>query len=435
MVYFATDGGIFLSLDNGDTFQGCNGGMQTAQFYQGSANSGQDPLFFIGGLQDNSTVVYEGCPNWRMVIGGDGGFNAINPLDDREVYGSIYWGIFFKSTDRARNFQLIYEGVLLNQANFIAPSALSPANPSVLYLGCDTLLRSGDGGQTWVAASGDVFDEGRPANAIGLSWNNPDKLYVSSCPFVQGSFGEVTYLPPARVLRSTDGGASWANISNGLPDRLTMDFAVHPTDDDIVYAAVGGYGTAHVYKTENGGETWSALDNGLPDLPFNAILLDPLDPQIVYAGCDLGLFVSEDGGNTWAAFNEGLDDGMLVMDISASLPAKKLRVVTHGRGAFERPLLSAGASQPAANANFTVRAAPNPVGDLLHVDLDLAKSGPTAVELYAMDGKLGPVLTASFVHQAGRHCYHYDVGALPAGVYVLSVRHSGRRVSQKVLKI
>ncbi|MBL0112130.1 MAG: hypothetical protein IPP42_15365 [Saprospiraceae bacterium] len=67
-IYFATDGGIFMSPDLGANFEGRNGGYQTSQFYANFSASKSDSKFAIGGMQDNGTAIYDGQDGWIKVI-------------------------------------------------------------------------------------------------------------------------------------------------------------------------------------------------------------------------------------------------------------------------------------------------------------------------------------------------------------------------------
>ncbi len=78
-IFFGTDGGIYRSTDFGQTFTSRNGSYQTTQFYNGFTSSDTDEDFAIGGLQDNSTVVYLGQDAWQRTLGGDGGFTGLFP--------------------------------------------------------------------------------------------------------------------------------------------------------------------------------------------------------------------------------------------------------------------------------------------------------------------------------------------------------------------
>jgi hypothetical protein len=56
-------------------------------------------------------------------------------------------------------------------------------------------------------------------------------------------------------------------------------------------------------------------------------------------GNDLGVFVSADGGSSWMDYNEGLPDAVMVFDLKISPLNQKIRVATHGNGAYQRELL------------------------------------------------------------------------------------------------
>ena len=135
-----------------------------------------------------------------------------------------------------------------------------------------------------------------------------------------------------------------------------MRFAISPTNDDSVWAAIGGFGTAHVYVTPDGGANWYSKDpgpssGGLPDVPTNAIMIDPNNSSVIYAGNDLGVYVSTDGGNTWQDFNNGFWDGTMIMDLEP-YPGSKILAASHGKGAFISPLYSSGVL-PVTLTSFT----------------------------------------------------------------------------------
>ena len=93
-VYLACDGGIFVSTDNGENWEGRNGSYQTQQFYANFSSSNTLEDRAIGGMQDNATAIYLGEDSWSRVIGGDGGGAAYHPTNPLIMYGtSQYLGL------------------------------------------------------------------------------------------------------------------------------------------------------------------------------------------------------------------------------------------------------------------------------------------------------------------------------------------------------
>ena len=103
-IYVASDGGVFKSDNEGLDFVSANTGLQTVQFYQKFSSSLSDPDFAMGGLQDNATAVYRGGLAWERKIGGDGFGTIIDPNDDRNAWGSLYYMRLFYSKDKGENF-------------------------------------------------------------------------------------------------------------------------------------------------------------------------------------------------------------------------------------------------------------------------------------------------------------------------------------------
>ncbi|MCC6459107.1 MAG: glycosyl hydrolase [Saprospiraceae bacterium] len=117
------------------------------------------------------------------------------------------------------------------------------------------------------------------------------------------------------VWRTTDGGRSWDNISDGFFGGSIGAIEVAPSDPNVLYVGGGevtvrgnvSYGTG-LWKSDNAGQSWSAC--GLPNSRhIPRIRVHPNNPDLVYAAvlgdlfkpsAERGIYRSRDGGKTWA---------------------------------------------------------------------------------------------------------------------------------------
>jgi len=106
------------------------------------------------------------------------------------------------------------------------------------------------------------------------------------------------------VMKSTDGGDTWAQINQGIRSYSLYQLAIHPKDPKVLYLGAGGAG---LYKTTDGGATWNEMNDGLQNTDIGNLVLHPNDPEIVYVVTSTGLFKSPDGGKSWIALNQGDD--------------------------------------------------------------------------------------------------------------------------------
>ncbi len=116
------------------------------------------------------------------------------------------------------------------------------------------------------------------------------------------------------VYRSDDRGESWERLEgNGLPSGFGFPLALDPADPDVAFVVpengaegrVTCNGRLGVYRTSDGGASWKLLTNGLPKPAWEAVKregmsFDRLDPVGIYLGTQSGsVFVSPDGGGEW----------------------------------------------------------------------------------------------------------------------------------------
>jgi len=192
------DGGVFRGTIAADTLPDTctprNLDLRVTQFFDIDAASANAALM-VGGTQDNGTVLFEGTPDWRLIMGGDGLFSCIAPSNNDVFYAQ--------------------------------------------HQSLDSTARSVDGGKTWVPANHglpkgftmmDSFIVVHPRSADEVL-SQGDQVYVTQ------NGGAVAYVGTDKgVYAWTDGKPtydSWRDYSLGLPLVEINDLLIDPTSRDL----------------------------------------------------------------------------------------------------------------------------------------------------------------------------------------------------------
>jgi len=436
-IYMATDGGIFVSEDNGENWQGRNGGYQTQQFYARFSSAASDSLVAMGGLQDNGSAIYVGDDAWVRVIGGDGMCTAIHPENPDILIGSSQYLNLRRSDNGGDSFYNVTPPEAADEVrNFNGPFVMEPDNPETIYAGAQRLYRSDNGGLNWAPTSAGPVDAdfANPILTIGISDVDPSNIMVGTSALQGGAPG---------LFRSSDNGQNWEQMA-GLPDRIPMEVVYHPGSSDTAYVVFSGFGTPHLYRTIDGGSSWSPLGTGLPDIPTNSIVVDPIMTTDLYVATDLGVYASFDKGENWEPYSNSVAAAMMAMHLSISPLNRKLRVATHGLGVYETdlrdPNVVSNVESAASIANdLKISTYPNPVEANLTINYTLPESAEVSIQLMDATGRSLRVLGRS-KQGAGIHQLQADLSGLPGGVYYYSLtgkwRSSGDtfRTVQRVVK-
>jgi len=210
--------------------------------------------------------------------------------------------------------------------------AFHPTRPNVMYLGTAPvrMYRSEDGGDTWKALPGAVSPEhcpmGFPTRTIGIAADasRPDDVYAA--------------LEVSGVLRSSDGGDTWTDLSApliklsekpNLKSRLGSDtyaegmldshaIAVSPALPGIPFLAV----RMGIFRGVDRGASWQDIEVGRhsPLTYCRNVLVSPHDPRVMYAclstsarGNEGSFYRSDDVGTTWRRFDKGMKASATMM--------------------------------------------------------------------------------------------------------------------------
>ena len=342
--YFAHDGGISRTLDgySGLTTGSCAG---TNQFDSLSQTLGSMTEFvsvsvhptsadiLLGGTQGNGspkTSTATSSSTWQNALGGDGGFNAINPSNPEEWFAANPYVTIMKceSGSECNNnsfIQVVGSSDLGgDQGAYDTPYILDPQNSSEMLVGTCRVWQIGTSGTAPLQLSND-FDtlgtglctgnEINLVNAVAAGGPAPDG-YSTVVYAVTNGYGPLSGSPGGEVWVTTNAGVSlMTNVTENATQNVNPNgyaistVAMDSSDGTGNTAYVGimgfstpGFPTSHVWKTVNAGSSWTDWTGTgsaeLPDAPVNALLVDA-QAGLVYAGTDVGIFVSATGAPGW----------------------------------------------------------------------------------------------------------------------------------------
>jgi photosystem II stability/assembly factor-like uncharacterized protein len=115
------------------------------------------------------------------------------------------------------------------------------------------------------------------------------------------------------IFRSTDRGANWQQVNNGLTNKYVNTLMVSGNGDVFAGTYFGG-----VFKSTDNGDSWSVANNGITEsapAPIVDAFVQTANGSI-YAGLRQGgVFYSSDNGATWNALNNGIPANTSVRDL------------------------------------------------------------------------------------------------------------------------
>ena len=234
--------------------------------------------------------------------------------DGKTIYIGTAGGGIWKTTNAGASFKPIFD----KYCQSIGALAIDQKNPKIIYAGTgesnmrnsvsigDGLYKTTDEGDNWVKVG---LDSTEHIAKIVIDPKNSNNIYVAA-PGALWSDSKHRGL-----YKSTDAGKTFSKILYINEKAGCADVAVDPQNPDVVYASTwefrrlpygfssGGTGSG-MFKSTDGGKTWKELTNGLPPKPFGriAFTLAPSAPENLVAiveSNETGLYISADGGENW----------------------------------------------------------------------------------------------------------------------------------------
>ena len=286
---------------------------------------------------DNGAISFR---DWRTVGAEEYGYVAPDPLNPNLIYGGKLTR-FDKTTGQVQN--IAPEAVRSGKYRFLrtAPVLFSPVDPHVLYYAGNVLFKTTNGGNSWEIISPDLTRERYDVPASIGVYSKPEMATMTR----RGVIYTVAPSPKdvnliwagtddGLIHVTRDGGKTWQNVT---PPALTSWSKVSIIDaghfdTQTAYAAINRIRLddlhPHIYRTHDGGKTWTEIVNGLPDDPINVVREDPVRKGLLFAGSERAVYVSFDDGDHWQSLRLNMAASS-VRDLV--IHKDDLVVATHGR--------------------------------------------------------------------------------------------------------
>ena len=356
-MFFATDGGLYRSLNGGTTLEIIEN-LPISQFYHVSMDN-QEPYNVYGGLQDNgSWFAPSSSPggvearDWETIGAGDGFRVYSHPTKPWIMYSEMQGAeTIWRYDDEKKQTAIVQPFPVTGDPklrfNWNAAITTSLHNPDRLYVGSQFLHKSDDMGSTWVKISPDLTtnnkDKQNQANSGGLSADNSGAenhctiFSIGESPLDQNILWVGT--DDGNVQVTQDGGKSWSNVNKNITGLPANTWCYHIEASNFntgtAYAVFDGHtqndSKPYAFKTTDFGKTWKSIISSDVVGFVRNIQEDYKNENLLFLGTELGLYITVDGGINWSKFDNNMPS-VAVHWIDMHPKTNDLVMGTHGRG-------------------------------------------------------------------------------------------------------
>jgi len=260
---------------------------------------------------------------------------AVNPENNSEYYVGVASGHIWKTENNGITWQPVFD----NYGTYsIGALAMDPNNSNVVWAGTgennhqralgygNGVYKTLDGGKTWKNMG---LKDSRQIGMIAIDPRNSNVVYVAAEGSAWGPGGD------RGLYKTTDGGKTWKKILEISENTGVNNVVFDPTNPDVIYATseqrrrrnftkIGGGPESGLYKSTDAGASWDKLTNGLPkgDIGGMGIAVSPVDHNVVYLIIEAqdkqgGFFRSTDRGASFSKMSSYSSSGQYYNEIYA----------------------------------------------------------------------------------------------------------------------
>ncbi|MCF8368874.1 MAG: T9SS type A sorting domain-containing protein [Bacteroidales bacterium] len=429
-----TDGGVFYTFNASITTPGFsekNFGMNTLQFYKCAIDPQEGNIFFLGGLQDNGTVLYDGNPleNANRITGGDGGACFIDKNEPDVFITSYQNNRFFLFG----NFQYQSSATQWASGNFISSvdydyklNTLYANAVSVTNQLQDSILRIS--GIPYGPLSGDFLNlnTGSTVPFTHVKYSNYSPLGQASlyCGTQSGRMFKVENAQDVPMVEEIG--------SNNFPTASISCIAFGGSEDTIL-VTFSNFGVSSVWQTYDNGTSWDEKEGNLPDMPVRWAVYHPACAKSAMIATEMGIWTSynlNEENPEWMPDNEGLANVRVDM-LQLREEDNMVLAGSHGRGFFYgtynyNPSLTKTKAKDAVDLNI----APNPTNGRFEIALAQSDRQIRRIDIYNSAGQT----IRTYETPMGGTREIFDIKGFRKGTYFLKITTSKGTLLKKIIK-
>jgi photosystem II stability/assembly factor-like uncharacterized protein len=338
-LFINTDGGGYMSTDGGATLQNITLQDFPDPQYYSVFTSPSNPYLMVVGAQDQGyQASIPGSPTlaFDQIFGGDCGGFASSTGDFKNVFVTTVGQLgFMPDPTKAATTGIFTAWPPFTSRAFFPAITADPADSTGVFAAGDHIWHVQHADQQYGQTQTQLPQDFSAGNgdyiaSLAISPANPSYWYAITDHGVLWS--------------SHDQGATWTSSAAA---GAMFGTAVLPSASDPLTCYAGGiYGANGVYQTTDGGATWNALSNGLTSVAVEGLGFDGPATQNLYAATDDGPFAYDAAGGAWTSLLGAGNGAPLTRYMAVEgLPAAGIvRFATYGRGVWDYS--PTGSSQP-----------------------------------------------------------------------------------------